>query len=110
MKGITRLQIELLDHVCKGGPNGDLDFDQLLDLLSWTPSKESAQFTIRSVVGKGLLFKLPDLQLRRGRKRVCYRLTREGECLLDPRKTTEYRSGASHGDASDGLLFEGMED
>ena len=107
MKGVTKLQIELLEHVGAGGPDGDLDFDQLLDLLSWSPTKESAQFTIRSVVGKGLLLKLPELQLRRGRKRVCYRLTWTGECLLDPRKLAKTGSGTASEEVLDELFYEG---
>lgn len=85
MKGLTKRQFELLQHVKEGGKDGLLDFDQLLDLLSWAPSKESAQFTIRALIGKGLLLKAGDLQLRRGRKRVCYELTEEGRKALDPR-------------------------
>lgn len=84
MKGLTKRQFELLGHVKTGGADGLLDFDQLLDLLSWIPSKESAQFTIRALVGKGLLVKA-ELQLRRGRKRVCYDLTLEGKAVFDPR-------------------------
>lgn len=84
MKGLTKRQIELLLHVKRGGSDGLLDFDQLLDLLSWVPSKESAQFTIRPLVRRGFLEKA-GLQLRRGRKRVCYQLTEVGEQALDPR-------------------------
>lgn len=84
MKGLTKRQVELLLHVKKGGADDLLDFDQLLDLLSWVPSKESAQFTIRPLVRRGLLSKA-ELQLRRGRKRVCYQLTEAGKLALDPR-------------------------
>ncbi len=85
MKGLTKNQTELLLAVRAGGPDGDLDFDQLLDQLSWAPSKESAQFTIRALVAKGVLQKLPELQFRRSRKRICYRVTPEGLLALDPR-------------------------
>lgn len=85
MRGLTRRQFELLQHLKKGGPDGLLDLDQLLDLLSWIPSKESVQFTIRAMVRKGLIVKEEQLRLRRGRHRVCYRLTQAGEKVLDPR-------------------------
>jgi hypothetical protein len=96
MRGVTKHQMEMLGHIRTGGPDGDLDFDQLLDKLSWVPSKESAQFTIRAAVVKGFIMKLPELQLRRGRNRVCYRLTKEGGSVLDPRGYTpspEVKSG-----------------
>ena len=89
MKGVTRNQVEILTYVKQGGPDGSIDFDQLLDLLSWMPTKESAQFTIRSLVRKGYLLKEPELVPRRGRKRVCYRLSREGSLLLDPRSDVD---------------------
>lgn len=85
MRGLTKNQVELLMLVRAGGPDGDLDFDQLLEQLSWEPSKESAQFTIRALVKRGLLSKLSELQFRRSRKRICYRLTPEGLQALDPR-------------------------
>lgn len=85
MRGVTPNQLELLSHVKAGGPDGPIDFDQLLDLLSWSPSKAAAQFTIRALIGKGLLAKLPSLELRRSRKRICYQLTREGKLVFDPR-------------------------
>lgn len=85
MRGLTKNQLELLTHVKKGGADGLLDFDQLLDLLSWTPTKAAAQFTIRALIAKGLLEKLPTLELRRSRKRICYQLTEEGKKVFDPR-------------------------
>lgn len=84
MKGVTPYQLEILQHVARGGDDGLLDFDQLLDLLSWMPTKESSQFTIRAVVKKGLLSK-GELTYRRGRRRVLYSLTPDGQAVLDPR-------------------------
>lgn len=98
MKGVTAYQLEILQKVGSAGPGLLLDFDQLLESLSWAPSKESAQFTIRALVQKGLLAKSPVLQLRRGRKRVCYLLTGDGKKVLDPRPaisvSAEFHSGA----------------
>jgi len=95
MKGVTPYQFEILQHVAAGGDDGPLDFDQLLDLLSWMPSKASSQFTIRAVMKKGLLTK-GDLTFRRGRRRVLYTLTPEGRLALDPR-------GASAPEVEDSL-------
>lgn len=85
MKGITKNQAEVLTYLKKGGPDGNLDFDQLLEQLSWEPTKAAAQFTIRALIGKGLIEKLPSLELRRSRQRICYQLTAEGKSVLDPR-------------------------
>jgi hypothetical protein len=61
-----------------------VDMDQLLDRLSWVPTKESAQFIIRAVIQKGLVEKA-GIQGRRGRNRVCYKLTPAGMLVVDPR-------------------------
>lgn len=86
MKGVTPYQTELLtrllDIETKSGKLAD--FDQLLSQLSWTPSKESAQFTIRAVIQKGFMEKKP-IETRRGRNRVCYQITHSGKLILDPR-------------------------
>lgn len=82
MKGITRHQIEALGLIA--GSRDPIDLDQLLPKLSWEPSKEAAQFTIRALVTKGMVEKLP-LKLRRGRLRVSYQMTPKGSLVLDPR-------------------------
>lgn len=81
---LTPYQFELLRVVGEGTPEEPVDFDQLLERLSWAPKKESAQFVIRAVIEKGLMAKT-DLKLRRGRRRVCYILTTQGRLVLDPR-------------------------
>ena len=86
MKGVTRYQAEILSKL-KGleSSTGKLvDLDQLLEQLSWSPSKESVQFTIRALIQKGYIEKMP-VETRRGRNRVCYRLTEGGMKVLDPR-------------------------
>jgi hypothetical protein len=96
MKGVTEHQFEMLQHVAKGGPNGLLDFDQLLDLLSWMPTKAASQFTIRALVKKGLMLK-GELELRRGRRRVLYSMTPDGKLALDPRPVPAAEEGESPG-------------
>lgn len=86
MKGVTDKQLEALRLVKRGSdiPGDLIDFDQLLEGLSWTPTKQSAQFTIRALIAKGFIKKDGQV-LRRGRQRVTYRMTKEGKLLLDPR-------------------------
>jgi DNA-binding PadR family transcriptional regulator len=83
---MTKYQSELVIRIAEiKKQTGKLaDFDQILETLSWKPSKHSAQFTIRAVIAKGFVKKTP-LELRRGRTRVCYELTTAGSLALDPR-------------------------
>lgn len=86
-KKLTKYQLELLGHLkaARALPDGVLDFDELLDRLSWAPTKEAAQFSIRALARRGLVAKAAALMLRRGRRRVVFRITDEGLHLLDPR-------------------------
>ena len=86
MKGVTAYQFELLTKLqgMESTSGRFADFDQLLEQLSWAPSKESAQFTIRAIVRKGFIEKMPT-ETRRGRNRVLYRMTEAGRTVLDPR-------------------------
>lgn len=84
MRGMTKYQLEVLQKVAAGSADGLIDFDQLLPTLSWSPSKDSMQFTIRAMCAKGLIEKRPR-ELRRGRMRAVYALGPEGALALDPR-------------------------
>lgn len=89
MRGLTKHQQEVLTLVAKPGPGEmPLDLDELVEKLSWQPTKESLQFTIRALVSKGLIEKRPK-ELRRGRQRVLFRPTRAGLLALDPRGPLE---------------------
>lgn len=87
MRGVTPYQFEVLQRVSelqkRHGTAPDLD--QILELLSWMPSKASVQFTLRAMVDKKLISKGPT-ELRRGRVRVVYLLERLGKQALDPRR------------------------
>lgn len=89
---LTTYQLELLMLVRDGNPNqeegGAIDFDQLLEMLSWKPTKASCHFSIRALVRRGMLEKTPELMLRRGRQRVGFRLTEAGRVAIDPRDVT----------------------
>ena len=88
IRGVTAYQHELLTTLSRlEQATGRLtDFDQLLGQLSWTPSKESAQFTIRAMIAKGFIEKAA-IEPRRGRNRICYRVADGGKAVLDPRWT-----------------------
>jgi len=92
IRGVTAYQHELLTTLLRlEQATGRLtDFDQLLEQLSWSPSKESAQFTIRAMIAKGFIAKAP-LESRRGRNRICYRIAEGGKAVLDPRHVAPAR-------------------
>lgn len=96
---LTKYQLEFLQEVEKGSPEGELpgpvDFDQLLERLSWKPTKASAHFSVRALIKRGLIKKTEELMLRRGRQRVGFELTPAGHQVLDPRGgTPEATAGA----------------
>lgn len=108
MKGVTAYQLELLTTLsCREAATGRLtDLDQLLETLSWVPSKESAQFTIRALVARGFIAKAP-LESRRGRNRICYRLLEAGRLVLDPRRLASM-DGEKAEERAENLLTSGM--
>ena len=86
---LTAYQVELLTLVKAGSPvhaGEPLDFDELLEALSWKPTKAAAHFSIRALVKRDLLAKTNTLLLRRGRKRVGFQLTAKGMQVFDPRE------------------------
>lgn len=89
MKGVTAYQLEVMIKVGEIGLQTGrfADLDQILDSVSWGPSKESLQFVLRSLIGKGLLEKTAR-ESRRGRVRVCFKATEKGLNALDPRRET----------------------
>lgn len=67
---LTPKQQEVLTLLDAGNPDGThLDLDQLLERLSYRPTKAAVQFTVRSLVGHGLIFKQGQ-EVRRDRMRV----------------------------------------
>jgi hypothetical protein len=86
-KKLTKNQAELLKLVWKGNPEGEggVDLDQLLDRVSWKPTKQAFHFSIRALSKRGFLKKEEALVLRRGRLRVVFNLTPEGSLFFDPR-------------------------
>lgn len=79
---LTRKQFLILDCVKRGTSDGDfIDMDQLLDVLPYETSKQSMQFSIRALIGRGLVEK-KETELRRGRRRVIYSLSRTGYSMF----------------------------
>jgi hypothetical protein len=78
MRGLTDKQAEILKTVCRCNPDGTfLDLDQLLDRLTYKPTKEALQFSLRFLINRGLIEKKP-VELRRGAKRRVIAGTADG--------------------------------
>lgn len=69
---------DILKIVVKGNTDGSFcDLDQILGRIIMNRSKQSIQFTIRTLIKKGLIAK-KDRQTRRGRSRVIIVATEMG--------------------------------
>lgn len=65
---LSQKQKAILALIVLGNPDGPIDLDELIDRLTYMPSKDSMHFSIRAMVEKGLIEKGP-LENRRGRAR-----------------------------------------
>jgi len=55
----------------KGNPDGSfLDIDQLIEALSYTPSKEALAWSIRYLIGYGVMIKGGTEKRRKARRRI----------------------------------------
>lgn len=73
---------EIMNVIIRGNPDGSwVDLDQLLERLSYKPSKASIQFSIRALIDRGLIERKP-FEERRGQKRRVLGPTAKGleEC------------------------------
>lgn len=67
---LTDKQLEVLRVINEANPDGKpVDLDQLIERLSYKPSKAAIQFSIRALVGHELIEKAGQ-EIRRGRSRV----------------------------------------
>lgn len=83
MLQLTSKQLELLRVVSGGNQDGSLvDMRQLLERLSYEPSRDSTQFVIRRLVGKGVLEKA-EPERRDGARRACFKVTELGQKILN---------------------------
>lgn len=89
---LTTKQIELLQVI--GNENDDgtpTDLDQLLERLSYKPSKQSIQFSIRALIGHGVI-KKGESEKRRGRVRAIIELTELGRSVTGKKKKSYLES------------------
>mgnify|MGYP000268186670 CR=1 FL=1 len=78
MRNLSSKQTEILTHVIRMNPDGSfIDLDQLLERLSYKPTKDALQFSIRHLVGRGLIEKKAT-ELRRGAQRRVFSPTVAG--------------------------------
>lgn len=78
---LTVKQIELLTVIgARNEDGGATDLDQILERLSYKPTKQSLQFSIRALITHGLIQKDAP-EKRRGRTRTLISLTKTGEVM-----------------------------
>ena len=78
MKSLTLKQMEALNFIVRGNPDGSfVDLDQMLERVSYRPTKAAFQFTIRTLIERGLIEKKGP-EYRRAAKRIIYAPTMAG--------------------------------
>ena len=78
---LTQKQLELLRVIGARNPDGEAaDLDQILERLSYKPTKQSLQFSIRALIAHDLIQKDAS-EKRRGRTRTVISLTKAGEIM-----------------------------
>lgn len=84
MSAMTYRMIMILEVIIKRNDDGTpKDIDQIIDQVDYEVTKPSIQFTLRSMVKRGLIEKAGEAT-RRGRKRITYRATEFGSQCLAP--------------------------
>jgi DNA-binding MarR family transcriptional regulator len=85
---LTTKQLELLTVIGKRNPDGAaIDLDQLIERLSYAPSKQSIQFSIRALIAHHLIQKDAP-EKRRGRTRTLISLTEQGQMMIGKPKVS----------------------
>jgi DNA-binding MarR family transcriptional regulator len=78
MRDLTTKQAEILKMIARCNSDGTfLDLDQLLDRLSYKPTKAALQFSLRFLIERGFIEKKPT-ELRRGAQRRVLAATPDG--------------------------------
>lgn len=78
MRNLSAKQTEILATVIRMNPDGTfVDLDQLLERLTYKPTKDALQFSIRHMVSRGLIEKR-ETELRRGAQRRVFAPTIAG--------------------------------
>lgn len=87
---LTTKQLELIKIIAAGNPDGTIaDLDEVMERLSYKPSKESLQFSIRALIAHGLIIKAGS-EKRRLRRRVLIGPTELGKGFAWPTKPTTF--------------------
>jgi DNA-binding MarR family transcriptional regulator len=81
---LTTKQLEILRVVTSANVDGSLaDLDEILERLSYKPTKEAIHFSIRALIAHGLIEKLGS-EKRRGRRHVLIGITALGKHFVTP--------------------------
>jgi len=89
---LTAKQQELIRVVVAANPDGSpCDLDQILERLSYGPTKESLQFSIRALIRHELIEKKGS-EVRRDRRRVLIVPTEMGKHFAAPRPAPSFIS------------------
>lgn len=76
---LTQKQLELLSIISKANPDGSpTDLNEIIERLSYKPTKEAVQFSIRALIAHELIEKVGS-DNRRGRRRVLISCTSMGK-------------------------------
>lgn len=102
----TNKQLEILRIINVGnGLDGDgrlipVDLDELLERLSYKPSKESLQFSIRALIARKMIEK-GERQTRRGRLRAIILPTALGKAVIEDKSSGVELPAGAEGALSD---------
>jgi predicted transcriptional regulator len=92
---LTEHQRDVLEILFRANPDGSfVDMDQLLERTKNRTSKESMQFTLRSLIAKQLIMKHPRVR-RRNRSRIVYSPTTEAYARLREEMTRSHAALAA---------------
>ena len=84
---LTPKQESVLTVIVKGNTDGSFcDLDEIIQRVFYATNKQSIQFIIRNLVGKGMIEK-KDTQKRRSRRRVVLCPTKGGYELVSRKRT-----------------------
>lgn len=85
---LTAKQIEVIRVVAAGNPDGSVaDLDEIIDRVSYKPTKQAIQFSIRALIEHGLIEKV-GTDNRRGRRRTLIAATVLGQHFAAANKTS----------------------
>ena len=100
---LTQKQLELIRVIGMRNPDGGAtDLDQILERLSYKPTKQSLQFSIRALIAHNLIQKDAS-EKRRGRTRTLLSLTSAGEIMNGSKKKESFVTDVEDDELLDSL-------